>query len=366
MRTDPVRICTTGVRTGYGRAAVCVDCRWLGIWGAGRITELLLRGLHEDPPEVPYALWGKPEALAPFVWRGASVIPDGGDPRTWFGQQAWSRIPEAGVVLFGHQRPLRRVPSVTWLFDTIQLRYDAAAVGARRAYLRRLAAVSDAVLTISRHSHASIEADLGVDPRRIAVVTPPVDWERADRVRARREQSAARAPIALFVGRFALHKNLPALVEAFEKTDFRAAGGRLVLVGGAPGEVREVVDSIRPGQEVWVDVRGHTSDEDLDALLAEATLLVQPSLEEGFGLPVAEAMAAGVPVCVSDGGALPEVVGDLATPFPARSVEAMAASIDATAAAPTPADRLVDHARRRFPTVAGFARAVRAVLENAT
>ena len=60
---------------------------------------------------------------------------------------------------------------------------------------------------------------------------------------------------------------------------------------------------------------------------AEATVAVVPSVYEGFGLPAGEAMACGVPVVASDGGALPEVVGDAGIQFPARDVDALAAAI---------------------------------------
>ena len=111
------------------------------------------------------------------------------------------------------------------------------------------------------------------------------------------------------MGRFAPHKNLPRLLAAWERSEFRAGGGRLVLVGGERHEVTALSASLTPGQRASVEVRGRCDDDALGVLLAGATLLVQPSLEEGFGLPVAEALAAGVPVCVSDGGALAEAAG---------------------------------------------------------
>ena len=88
----------------------------------------------------------------------------------------------------------------------------------------------------------------------------------------------------------------------------------------------------------------------LEQLLASATLLVQPSLEEGFGLPVAEAMAAGIPVAVSTGGALAEIVrGAAVEMFDPENVEAITLAIDrvaASRAAPPALDwpRPVDYA----------------------
>ncbi|MCU0259777.1 MAG: glycosyltransferase, partial [Ilumatobacteraceae bacterium] len=77
---------------------------------------------------------------------------------------------------------------------------------------------------------------------------------------------------------------------------------------------------------------------DLEALLARAALVVQPSLEEGFGLPVAEAMAAGIPVAVSSGGSLPEITRGTVPTFDPTDVSAIAHAIDVAAQAPPPAD----------------------------
>ena len=371
---SPSPLCdTAGVTAAGGGPAAAVDCRWLGIWGAGRITELLLRGLAEDPPERPWVLWGSARRLEPYAWPGAVVVDDSSDPRRWRGQHAWFRVPAAPVVLFAHQRPLRPVPAVTWIFDTISLRYGGTSRErqVRRAYLRRVARSSRIVLTISEHSRRAVQQDLGADPDRVVVAAPPIDWHRAERIRSRRGRPSG---TVVFVGRFAPHKNLGRLVAAFERTEFRAGGGRLVLAGGSPAEVASLQANLTAEQRTFVDARRWCDDDDLDDLLVSADLVVQPSLEEGFGLPVAEALAAGVPVCVSDGGALPEVVGPLASPFPATSVPAMAAAIDATARDATTGDLgerqaraalLAGEARRRFATMAGFAGQVSQALEQA-
>ncbi len=88
--------------------------------------------------------------------------------------------------------------------------------------------------------------------------------------------------------------------------------------------------------------------------------MVQPSLEEGFGLPAWEAQTCGVPVCVSDGGSLPETTLGFARPFPATSVDAMAAALDASAAearalGPEDAARRSEAFRAKAPTLREFA-----------
>jgi glycosyltransferase involved in cell wall biosynthesis len=149
----------------------------------------------------------------------------------------------------------------------------------------------------------------------------------AERVRARRER-AARRDAVLWVGRFAAHKNVDRLLAGFARTRFAATGGELVLVADrADARTRRALAE-RRGVTLQTDV----SEDTLDELYATCRLLVMPSLEEGFGLPVWEAIACGLPVCVSDGGALPEIARGFVKPFPATSVDALAAAIDTSLA----------------------------------
>ena len=86
-------------------------------------------------------------------------------------------------------------------------------------------------------------------------------------------------------------------------------GMRLVLTGGALKGLMDLPD--------WVDVRGLVSRTELTSLYQRAAVLAFPSLYEGFGLPLLEAMACGCPVAASDAGSLPEIVGDAAALFDA-------------------------------------------------
>lgn len=357
-------------------ADVVLDCRWLPLWGAGRVTELLLQGLAEDPPPGRWTLWG-PSAVEALAWPGARTALDERDPRLLRGQRAWFDVPPGRLTVFLHQqRPLRDLPSVTLFHDTIQLRWGGgpAQRRARAVFLRRSAAVSDAIVTVSEHSRGCIVRDLGVAPGDVTVVSNPLDRARADRLleqRRLRWGTAAAGPdpgYVLFVGRFAPHKNLDRLLAAFATTDFRRRGGRLVLVGGTPEEVR----SLGPAASDAVELRAKASAGEVEALLAGAVALVQPSLEEGFGLPVVEALGGGLPVCVSDGGALPEVVAGIdgvPPPFSATSVPAMAAALDQVTALAAEGgreyeQRLAALTRERTATVGEFARRFRSVVER--
>lgn len=136
--------------------------------------------------------------------------------------------------------------------------------------------------------------------------------------KAEAEQVAQRygleLPYVLCVGRLQPHKNIPRLVRAYgrlrQSTD-RAE--RLVLVGLPAGDERNVAAAVA-ACPAGADVQlvSFVNDADLNALYSAASLFVFPSLNEGFGLPVVEAMSAGVPVVTSSTTSLPEVAGDAA------------------------------------------------------
>lgn len=111
----------------------------------------------------------------------------------------------------------------------------------------------------------------------------------------------------LFVGTLEPRKNLHLLLQAWNqiKADF---GDTWLLIVGTNGNVFRDVHYQPPMERVRF--LGYVDDETLAGLYANAALFVLPSQEEGFGLPALEAMASGTPVLVSDGGALPEVIGE--------------------------------------------------------
>jgi glycosyltransferase involved in cell wall biosynthesis len=111
----------------------------------------------------------------------------------------------------------------------------------------------------------------------------------------------------LFVGNLELRKNLGLLLHAWNKIKHDFKETWLVIVG-ISGNVFKTVNFSHQIERVCFP--GYVEDETLAGLYAGATVLVLPSQDEGFGLPALEAMASGTPVIVSDGGALPETVGD--------------------------------------------------------
>jgi len=307
--------------------ATLVDCRWLGLGGAGRATELLLRGLSELAPPGDWALWG-PAEVSSYCWAGAEWLPSRYSPTSLWGQREALAVPTHAFAIYMHQiRPLVGRRSVTLVHDTIPLEVGGAlSRSAKRAYFRRVVGVSTGILTVSRYSAESIRDRLSVPLEKQAILRYPVDPGFVDRVHGLRREHEPRDAL-LYVGRFARHKNLSTLVNAFAKTSFAEAGGRLILLGGARAELESLIGRERDlGAVEIIESRGQA---ELEELFATCRALVLPSLVEGFGLPAWEAMMCGLPLCVSRAGALPELVDDRARFFDPGSVASMASAIDA-------------------------------------
>src|ERR1019366_9601217 len=144
----------------------------------------------------------------------------------------------------------------------------------------------------------------GVDPSPIHVVPHGVRIPAA-------QGAAHRENLVLFVGVIQRRKNVGRLVKAFERLP---PGWRLAFAGasqgyGAAEELHAVEESPRRPD---IDLLGHLPTEQLAALYARARIFAFPSLDEGFGMPVLEAMAHEIPVVTSRCSAMPEVAGDAA------------------------------------------------------
>jgi len=184
---------------------------------------------------------------------------------------------------------------------------------------RQAAANSDAIIAVSQSTASQVEQLLGVEPSRIHVV-PHGSPHAADPSSARRDN------LVLFVGVIQRRKNVGRLVKAFERLP---AGWRLALAGasqgyGAAEELRVVEESPRRAD---IDLLGHLSGEQLTALYARARIFAFPSLDEGFGMRILEAMAHGVPVVTSQCSAMPEVAGDAALLVDPLNIDELAVAL---------------------------------------
>jgi glycosyltransferase involved in cell wall biosynthesis len=193
---------------------------------------------------------------------------------------------------------------------------------------------ADAVFTISEFSKSRIMHHLGIDESKIHVAYLGVDVTRFTPNHGERDD------FLFYPAKAWRHKNHARLFEAFALVRRRHPGMRLVLTGGD-------IDSLGPLPD-GVEWAGHVSLDELVRIYQRAAAVVFPSLYEGFGLPVVEAMAAGTPVASSTAGSLPEICGDAAVLFDPEDVEAIADGIERALARSDELSRLGPPRAARF------------------
>jgi glycosyltransferase involved in cell wall biosynthesis len=185
------------------------------------------------------------------------------------------------------------------------------------ALAREAAERADALIAVSGHTARQVEELLGVDRRRIRViyhgVDPPDEAAPAERGR----------PFLLHVGAVQTRKNILRLLEAFA----HAPRELELVLAGSEGYGAEAIRQ-RAAENPRIRLLGYVARERLEELYRTAEALVFPSLDEGFGIPVLEAMAAGLPVVTSNRGATAEVAGEAALLVDPLDVAGLAAAIE--------------------------------------
>lgn len=186
-----------------------------------------------------------------------------------------------------------------------------------RVYVPRTLANVDLIATVSNHAADSLAHHLHVARGKLRVVPSAVsgafDSSQATQADDVIRRFGLERPYVFYVGAFKEHKNLVRLVQAFALVRKRAPELRLVLAGPRQWrypDLETAIDQLALGDAV--SVLGYVPEADLPALYAGSVVFVLPSLHEGFGLPILEAMACGAPVVCSSADALPEVAGEAA------------------------------------------------------
>ncbi|MEO8075947.1 MAG: glycosyltransferase family 1 protein [Acidobacteriota bacterium] len=213
-----------------------------------------------------------------------------------------------------------------------EIRRDYAALAASHA------GRADGVLVPSEYTKAQVHERLGVDRERLIVCSPGApDWPR-------RDEPQHPGPI-LFVGTIEPRKNVTGLLRAYGELIARNPDAPpLVMAGRMVGQyltdlrgtigLQAVIDRAQ-----WL---GYVSDERRLELYRAASMLVIPSFNEGFGLPVLEAMTLGVPVVASNRGSLPEVVGDAGSLVDPDDHSGLAAAMNRVLEDPAERRRMAD------------------------
>lgn len=319
---------------------IAIDVHSLGSRAAGNETyyQQLLRGLAEFGGAHKFTLlYTHPEAL-----RRVPASP----------QFTCEKIPQNRIFRLGFSLPsrLRRIAP-----DIFHCQYIAPArVGSRlvvtihdlahehhpalahpletlamRKLVRATAQRADRILTVSHFCAADIARTYDISAEKILVASPAVSEQFRPRDKACAQGVLARkyaitSPFILYVGRLQARKNLVRLLEAYAELMKHGPAPKLLMIGKPDWGVQQIHKAIeRLNLRERVILPGYVASEDLPVFYNAAELFVFPSLFEGFGLPVLESMASGVPTITSRGSSLEEVAGDAALLVDPLSVESI-------------------------------------------
>lgn len=268
-------------------------------------------------------------------WKsGYAPVPVEGVPIRWFQEPLWPLRPALDVVhgLDGRVPRWRGVVRIATVHDLYHLRGTAAEAGGSRG-TDRLAVVTrdcDRLIADSAATRDDLVALFDVEPERVDVVHLGVD-ERfrphtAEEQAPVRERYSRGLPYLLYVGDSDPRKNLPRTIEAFDRS---GAGKRFgLLIAGTGGGGSAAVREALARASAPVQLLGYVPEVDLPALYAGAEAFLFPTLYEGFGLPVLEAMASGTAVLGGAEGSVPEIAGEHAVLVDPRDTAAIANGID--------------------------------------
>ncbi len=256
------------------------------------------------PPTLLTLLWNKLHLVTIEIFTGAVDVVHTSD---------WTEPPS-------------HIPKVTTIHDLIVYKYPenfpVSIVNNQKAKLNWVKKESKLIIADSLSTKKDIVTYLKIPPEKIRVIYLGVDpvffQQKIDSILALKKRLKIEKQYILCVGTQEPRKNLQRVVQAFNQ--LKLSEYELVIAGNHGwGEVVT--------QEESVKITGFISNSDLATLYSGATCFVYPSLYEGFGLPVLEAMACGVPVVTSDQGSLAEIVGTAAIIVNPFEVEAIVAGI---------------------------------------
>jgi glycosyltransferase involved in cell wall biosynthesis len=279
--------------------------------GSGIYVRRLLEALRRSPPS-GHELWALEEGGAgPEMWWEQVTLPLALRRR----RAALLHAPDSFL-------PLRRgCPAVLTVHDMAFQAMPEDMPGRTgwkyRTLVPRCARSAQAVICPSRFTAEDVVKRCGVQPERVRVIP------EAPALAAGSAPPPA-GPYLLSAGDLRPKKNLPRLIDAYRQLRREGLEHRLILTGSDQGMGREL-EEMAGGEPI--ELTGFVSDERLDALIRGADAVIVPSVYEGFGLIVLEAMARGRPAVLARAGALPEAGGDAAAYFEPEDVGQLAAVI---------------------------------------
>ncbi len=350
------------------RPRVGIDARKLTDFGIGSYVRNLIESIARRPEAQAYAfrvyVRGEDRAALPPLPANFTVVEEESpgysiSELTRFAWRLWRDRLDLFHATHYVIPPLARARAVVTIHDIIHVLYpqflpNRAALLYARVMIRRALKRADRILTVSYNSKRDLVDYFGIAPARIEVVYNGVAPQfHADVPRSERDRVVAKyglpRPYLLFLGGEKPHKNVRNVIRAFaEARRERALPHALVLAGPMPRNSNRV-EALILALDLESRVRrpGIVPEADLPGLFAGADAFLYPTLYEGFGLPVIEAMACGVPVLTSSTSALQEVAGGYAYLVDPMDVDAIAKGIVALATDPRRRAEFADLGKRR-------------------
>lgn len=323
---------------------VAIDVHSIGSQAGGNETfyRQLLHGLAQDSSPNEYTLfhtWPLAPSALPLDHRFTWVkIPQNPLRRICFSLPALLKSLHPDVFHCQYIMPPRiTAKTVVTIHDLAHERYPEFSPSLEGIRMRKLvpwsARRADHIITVSEYSANDLVSLYGVPRNKITVTyqAPSEKFRPQDKEACRtqlRELYGIDSPFVLYVGRVQVRKNLNRVAEAFARVRQRHPGLKLVIVGKpdlAYEKLLAKVDEL--GLKEHVHFSGYIEADCLPLFYNAAEMFVFPSIFEGFGLPVMEAMASGVPTITSRGSCLEEVAGDGALLVDPLSVESIAAAM---------------------------------------
>jgi glycosyltransferase involved in cell wall biosynthesis len=244
------------------------------------------------------------------------------------------------------RNPPRKVPLTATIHDLTcwlmpQL-HTAANVRADQSFASQVLKRSRRLIAVSENSREDAIRILDIDPERIDVI-----YSGVSDAYFTAQATAAAKPYVLFVGTIEPRKNVDTLLDAWHmvRPDVRDAFD-LVIIGATGWGSAATLARLNASAES-VRYRGYVDERELPGVTAGASAFVYPSLYEGFGFPVAQAMACGVPVITSNNSCLPEIAGPGALLIDPRSPVQIASALDQLLTSPSLAAHIGSEGRRR-------------------
>lgn len=339
---------------------ICVDVRMYNHSGIGKYLQMLLPGICE---RFDTTLLGDPAMLSPLA-SAASIIPFNAPIYSISEQRHYKKIIAATDLFWSphYNTPIGRIRAgkrVATIHDVYHLAFSKGMSSKQRLYakivMNNTVKASDAIITVSVFSKNEIIRYTGCDPNKIFVIYNGVEkYPETHNDTVLKTGNELPGKYILFVGNVKPHKNLRTLLKAYLLlSDTLQKNYKIVIVGKKDGFLTGdtgLFDWVNSDSRLQANVvfTGYVDERDMSAIYSNASLLVFPSVYEGFGLPPLEGMANGCPVIASDASSIPEICGDAAMYFSPLEAQDLGVKITTLLTDQTRREALVNNGLERI------------------